>query len=107
MGGSGAAERPEAAALRSAVVGRAEAAGLRLVRFLYCDHDSVIRGKASGLSHLAHRLEGGIGLTVAMQAFSLLDRLAPGEGMGPGGRVPLGADLGACRVGALPAPTPL
>src|SRR5215472_14475111 len=80
------------AELRARVVGRAEAAGLRLVRFLYCDNDGIIRGKASGTSRLAERLEGGIGLTVAMQAFSLLDRLAPVEGMGPVGEIRLVPD---------------
>src|SRR5260370_11047499 len=70
------------ATLRAAVVAQAEAAGVRLVRFLYCDNDGIIRGKASGAARLGERLETGIGLTVAMQAFSLLDHLAPVEGMG-------------------------
>jgi glutamine synthetase len=74
------------------VVGRAEAVGLRLVRFLYCDNDGVIRGKASGLTRLGERLQSGIGLTVAMQAFSLLDRLAPVPGMGPVGEIRLVPD---------------
>jgi len=89
MVGSGAAQ---AAELRAGVVGRAEDAGLRLVRFLYCDHDGIIRGKASGAGSLADRLESGIGLTVAMQAFSLLDRLATVEGMGPVGEIRLVPD---------------
>ncbi|MEA2589539.1 MAG: glutamine synthetase [Actinomycetota bacterium] len=79
-------------ALRDQIVERAKAAGLRLVRFLYCDNDSVIRGKATGMPGLARRLEAGIGLTVAMQAFSLLDRLAPVEGMGPVGEIRLVPD---------------
>jgi len=74
------------------VVGRAEQVGLRLIRFLYCDNDGVIRGKATGLSRLGERLETGIGLTVAMQAFSMLDRLAPVEGMGPVGEIRLVPD---------------
>ena len=57
-------------ALRDEIVERARTAGLRLVRFLYCDNDGLIRGKATGMSSLARRLETGIGLTVAMQAFS-------------------------------------
>jgi glutamine synthetase len=73
-------------------VGRADAVGLRLIRFLYCDHDSIIRGKACGLSRLGERLETGIGLTLAMQAFTLLDRLAPVEGMGPVGEIRLVPD---------------
>ena len=94
MVGSGVPEPPvDPAGLRARVVERAEAAGLRLLRFLYCDNDGIIRGKASGVSHLAGRLEGGIGLTVAMQAFSLLDRLSPVEGMGPVGEIRLVPDL--------------
>ena len=80
------------AALRANVVARAEAHSVRLVRFLYCDNDGIIRGKASGVSHLDDHLTGGIGLTVAMQAFSLLDRLATVDGMGPVGEIRLVPD---------------
>jgi glutamine synthetase len=62
------------------------------VRFLYCDLDGITRGKATGTTQLAERLEGGIGLTVAMQAFTMLDRLAPVPGMGPVGEIRLVAD---------------
>jgi glutamine synthetase len=82
----------ELAALRLKVVARAEATGLKLVRFLYCDNDGMIRGKASSVSSLADRLETGIGLTLAMQAFTLLDHLAPVEGMGPVGEIRLVPD---------------
>src|SRR5256885_1073513 len=93
MAGLGAPRPPaDAAELRARVVGRAEAVGLRLVRFLYCDNDAVIRGKATGLSRLAERLETGIGLTVAMQAFSMLDQLAQVDGMGPVGEIRLVPD---------------
>jgi len=77
---------------RSRVVAQAQAADLRLVRFLYCDNDGVIRGKATGRSGLGPRLESGIGLTVAMQAFSMLDHLATVEGMGPVGEIRLVPD---------------
>src|SRR5690348_14332072 len=80
------------AALRASIEARAEAQGVRLVRFLYCDHDAMIRGKATGVSRLRDRLTAGIGLTVAMQAFSLLDRLAAVEGMGPVGEIRLVPD---------------
>src|SRR5882757_10166219 len=79
-------------ALWDQIVERARTAGLRLVRFLYCDNDGLIRGKATGMSGLRRRLETGIGLTVAMQAFSLLDQLAPVEGMGPVGEIRLVPD---------------
>ena len=71
---------------------QARAAGLRLVRFLYCDNDGLIRGKTSGIGDLETRLERGIGLTLAMQAFTLLDHLAPFEGMGPVGEIRLVPD---------------
>jgi len=71
---------------------KARAAGVRLVRFLYCDNDGVIRGKCSGIADLETRLERGIGLTVAMQAFTLLDHLATFEGMGPVGEIRLVPD---------------
>lgn len=71
---------------------KARAAGVRLVRFLYCDNDGVIRGKCSGIADLETRLERGIGLTLAMQAFTMLDHLAPFEGMGPVGEIRLVPD---------------
>lgn len=77
---------------RRAIVAQAEAAGLRLVRFLYCDNDGIIRGKTSGMSSLKDRLESGIGLTVAMQAFTMLDHLASVDGMGPVGEIRLVPD---------------
>jgi glutamine synthetase len=92
MGGDGGIRWDHDPALRDQIVERAEAAGLRLVRFLYCDSDGLIRGKATGMARLARRLETGIGLTVAMQAFSLLDQLAPVEGMGPVGEIRLVPD---------------
>src|SRR4029450_6342772 len=71
------------------VVAAAEAADLALVRFLYVDHGGVVRGKAASRARLAERMAAGIGLTVAMQAMSILDELQPVDGMGPvgGGRL--------------------
>jgi glutamine synthetase len=77
---------------REEILEQAERAGLNLVRFLYCDNDGMIRGKATARSGLSHRLEAGIGLTVAMQAFTILDHLASFEGMGPVGEVRLVPD---------------
>jgi glutamine synthetase len=79
-------------ARRREIVAKAEATGLRLVRFLYCDNDGIIRGKSSGMSGLKDRLDTGIGLTVAMQAFTMLDHLASVEGMGPVGEIRLVPD---------------
>jgi glutamine synthetase len=79
-------------ARRRELVAQAEAAGLRLVRFLYCDNDGIIRGKSAGIANLKERLETGIGLTVAMQAFTMLDHLASVDGMGPVGEIRLVPD---------------
>jgi glutamine synthetase len=67
------------------VVKQAQAADLRLVRFLYCDNGGIIRGKATHASKLASRMREGIGQTLAMQAFTGVESLAAVEGMGPVG----------------------
>ncbi|HZU68626.1 MAG TPA: glutamine synthetase family protein [Ktedonobacteraceae bacterium] len=65
------------------VVRQAREADLRLVRFLYCDNGGIIRGKATHASKLSTRITEGIGQTLAMQAFTGVESLAPVEGMGP------------------------
>jgi glutamine synthetase len=64
------------------VVQRAQAAKLRLVRFLYCDNGGIIRGKTTHTNKLASRMQEGIGQTLAMQAFTGVETLAAVEGMG-------------------------
>src|SRR5262245_29350859 len=71
---------------------QARRAGVRLVRFLYTDNGGIIRGKATHIDGLAHRLTDGIGLTVAMQAMNMLDQLQPVEGLGPVGEIRLVPD---------------
>ena len=80
------------------VVKRADEAGLRLVRFLWCGNDGTVRAKASARHGLEGRLGAGIGLTVAMQAMNGLDQLQPVEGMGPVGEIRLVPDLDTFRV---------
>ena len=80
------------------VVQRAQEAGVRQVRFLYCDNGGIIRGKATGITALRERLTGGIGLAMAMQAMNSLDQLQPVEGMGPVGEVRLQPDPRTFRV---------
>lgn len=63
-----------------------------LTRFLYVDHGGVVRGKAATLDHLAERVDSGIGHTRAMMAMSMVDELAPVEGMGPVGEVRIKPD---------------
>jgi glutamine synthetase len=80
------------------VVTRADEAGLRLVRFLWCGNDGTMRMKASGREGLEGRLEAGIGLTVAMQAMNGLDQLQDVDRMGPVGEVRLVPDVDTFRV---------
>jgi glutamine synthetase len=80
------------------VVKRADEAGLRLVRFLWCGNDGTVRAKASTLAGLEGRIRSGIGLTVAMQAMNGLDQLQSVEGMGPVGEVRLVPDTETFRV---------
>jgi glutamine synthetase len=74
------------------VLRRAHDAGVRQVRFLYCDNGGLIRGKATHVGSLGGRMAGGIGLTVAMQAFTAQDELAAVPGMGPVGEIRLVPD---------------
>jgi glutamine synthetase len=71
---------------------QARDAGIRLVRFLYCDSGGTIRGKTTAIGGLADRITDGIGLTVAMMAMNSLDQLQPVEGMGPVGEIRLVPD---------------
>jgi glutamine synthetase len=80
------------------VLERADADGLRLVRFLWCGTDGTIRAKATSVEGLADRMRSGIGVTVAMLAMNALDQLQPVEGMGPVGEVRLVPDPATFRV---------
>jgi glutamine synthetase len=82
----------EAAMNKEQVLTAVQAANVRLIRFLYCDNGGVIRGKLAHKDSLATRLDTGIGLTVAMQAFNMLDQLQPFETMGPVGEIRLVPD---------------
>src|SRR4051794_16959596 len=74
------------------IVAQAEARGLQLVRFLYCDNGGVIRGKSTHVSSLARRMESGIGLVKGMQSFSSIDTLATDATYGPVGEIRLVPD---------------
>ena len=65
---------------------------ISLTRFLYADHGGIIRGKAAATARLAERTESGIGHTRAMMAMSMMDELAPFDGMGPVGEVRIKPD---------------
>jgi glutamine synthetase len=76
-----------------AILGKCRAAKTHLVRFLYCGNDSVIRGKACHTRFLPSYLESGIGMTVAMGSFNMLDQLVPEGSFGPAGEIRLSPDL--------------
>ncbi len=67
-------------------------AGVRVVRFLYCDYSGVTRGKAINAAHLIAKLREGVGLTRAQMAINLLEQLVPIEGMEPVGEIRLVPD---------------
>jgi glutamine synthetase len=69
------------------LVAACQEAGVRLVRFLYCDNGGVVRGKVVPVDQLVERMRTGVGLTVAMQAMNSLDQLQPVPEMGPVGEV--------------------
>ncbi|MFL5760222.1 MAG: glutamine synthetase family protein [Thermomicrobiales bacterium] len=69
------------------VIEQATAADLRLVRFLYCDYGSTIRGKATHLAHLNKRLDEGIALVTGQLAMNGLDDLQVIPGMTAVGEV--------------------
>src|ERR671937_2129074 len=74
------------------ILGRVRSEGVRSVRFLYCDHANVIRGKAAHAAALGDLLDSGIGLTMAMQGFCLTEHLAPTTHLGPVGEIRLVPD---------------
>src|SRR5713226_8610055 len=80
------------------VINRAQAAGIQLVRFLYCDHSGVTRAKVIHVSHLAHKLREGLGLTRAQMAMNLLEQLIDVDGMEPVGEIRLVPDADTFSV---------
>jgi glutamine synthetase len=71
------------------VVHRAQEAGVKLVRFLYCDNSGIIRGKATTMSVLASRMADGVGLPTAMLAMNILDQQQVIQGLGSTGELRL------------------
>ena len=83
-------ESPRADREHRRIVRECRAAKIQLVRFLYCGNDGVIRGKACHTRFLPSYLESGIGLTVAMQSFNMLDQLVAEGSFGPVGEIKIG-----------------
>jgi glutamine synthetase len=80
------------------ILARCRSDKVQVVRFLYCDNGSVIRGKACHTRFLESYLRSGIGLTVAMQSMNMLDQLVPEGSFGPVGEIRLAPDPGTFAV---------
>jgi glutamine synthetase len=65
---------------------------VQVIRFLYCDNGSIIRGKACHHRFLESYLRSGIGLTVAMQSMNMMDELVAEGRFGPVGEIRLMPD---------------
>lgn len=70
-----------------------ESSSIRLVRFLYCDTSSLIRGKTTSVHGLKDRIESGIGLVKGMMSFNLLDEMQTDTGLGATGEIRLVPDI--------------
>ena len=70
----------------------ARSAGVRLVRFEYCDVSGVARTKAIHVAQLEHKMLEGVGLTRAQMSINLLEQVIPIEGMEPVGEIRLVPD---------------
>ena len=80
------------------VLAAARRAGVKLVRFGYCDVSGVARAKAVHVSQLAHKLTEGVGLTRAQMSISLLEQVVHIDGMEPVGEIRLVPDPGTFSV---------
>ena len=78
---------------------RIDAAGVRWVRIVWCDHANVIRAKAAHRRLLDAGLPDGVGMTVAQQALPVMfDAVAPDSGLGPVGEARLVPDWSTLAV---------
>ena len=74
------------------IVARVQAAGVRLVRFICCGNDNVIRGKSAHAGALADFMVSGIGMAAALPCVNILDHINPDDVLGPAGEVRLVPD---------------
>lgn len=69
-----------------------ESAQVRLVRFVYCDVSSMIRGKTARMSSVRERAVSGIGLVKGQLAMNMLDQFQADTGLSAVGEVRLVPD---------------
>jgi glutamine synthetase len=74
------------------VVAAAQQAGVKLIRFEYCDVSGVARTKAIHAGQLEHKLREGVNLTRAQMSISLLEDVVDIAGMEPVGEIRLVPD---------------
>jgi glutamine synthetase len=74
------------------VLAQARRAGVKLIRFEYCDVSGVARAKAVHVSQLGHKLVEGVGLTRAQMSINVLEQVVYIEGMEPVGEIRLVPD---------------
>ncbi len=67
----------------------ARRAGVKLIRFEYCDVSGVARTKAVHVAQLEHKLVEGVNLTRAQMSINLLEQVVHIEGMEPVGEIRL------------------
>ena len=73
-------------------------AGVKLIRFEYCDVSGVARTKAIHIEQLQHKLLEGVSLTRAQMSINLLEQVIHIEGMEPVGEIRLVPGLGTFSV---------
>lgn len=74
------------------ILQKIDAHGVELIRFLWVDHNGIVRGKAVTRRFLESRMESGIGLAKSRQAASLMDVGQPVPGFDAVGEVRLVPD---------------
>lgn len=74
------------------IIAAAHQAGVRLVRFEYCDVSGVARTKAIHVDQLEHKLVEGVSLTRAQMSINMLEQVIDIEGMEPVGEIRLVPD---------------
>lgn len=74
------------------VVDAAHEAGVKLIRFEYCDVSGIARTKAVHVAQLEHKLLEGVSLTRAQMSINMLEQMIPIDGFEPIGEIRLVPD---------------
>ncbi|MDQ1549133.1 MAG: glutamine synthetase, partial [Microbacteriaceae bacterium] len=74
------------------VVAAAHEAGVKLIRFEYCDASGIARTKAIHVAQLEHKMLEGVSLTRAQMSINMLEQMIPIDGFEPVGEIRLVPD---------------